>query len=232
MNVKEFIKSIQKNPKMFVDEVRIDYLDHLIVGFFVCLKGNNNAVDIDLQFHAHFTRWLVKWIQKNIVKKYEQKYFSWSQTLKDINITSDEIETVKLFFELCDKFFEKNENKEFSYKTNCSNRINLREFIKLIQKKPQAVLYEIRIDYLEYFIDGFKGCNAINDFGDDTAVQFHYYFSDWLVRWIQKNRNKKYKKQHFFWYHTLRDITKDEAEAVALFFTLCDKFYEEYENRK
>ena len=32
--------------------------------------------------------------------------------------------------------------------------------------------------------------------------------------------------------HKIRDITKDEAEAVALFFTLCDKFYEEYENRK
>ena len=108
MNVKEFIKSIQKNPKMFVDEVRIDYLDHLIVGFFVCLKGNNNAVDIDLQFHAHFTRWLVKWIQKNIDKKYEQKYFSWSQTLKDINITSDEIETVSYVISFLKKMRIKN----------------------------------------------------------------------------------------------------------------------------
>lgn len=232
MNVKEFIKIIQKNPKMFVDEVRTDYIEHLILGFFICCDVNNNATDIDLHFHAHFSRWLVRWIWKNIDKKYSQKYFSWSQTLKDIDITSNETEAVKLFFDLSDMFFEKYEDKEYPYKRNCSNRITLREYIKLIEKKPKAVLYEIRIDYLEYVIDGFKGCNAINDFGDNTAVQFHYYFSDWLVRWIQKNRNKKYKKQHFFWYHTLRDITKDEAEAVALFFTLCDKFYEEYENRK
>lgn len=33
MNVKEFIKIIQKNPKMFVDEVRTDYIEHLILDF-------------------------------------------------------------------------------------------------------------------------------------------------------------------------------------------------------
>lgn len=97
MNVKEFIKIIQKNPKMFVDEVRTDYIEHLILGFFICCDVNNNATDIDLHFHAHFSRWLVRWIWKNIDKKYSQKYFSWSQTLKDIDITSNETEAVKLF---------------------------------------------------------------------------------------------------------------------------------------
>ncbi|MFG6368264.1 MAG: hypothetical protein K1W16_07515 [Lachnospiraceae bacterium] len=101
-----------------------------------------------------------------------------------------------------------------------------------MKKKPQAVLNEVRIDYLEYVIDGFKGCNKINGFDDDIAVQFHYYFSDWLINWIQSNRDKKYEKQHFFWYHTFRDLTNDEEEAVTLFFTLCDKFFEEYENEK
>jgi len=232
MNVKEFIKIIQKNPKMFVDEVRTDYIEHLILGFFICCNVNNNATDIDLHFHAHFSRWLVRWIWKNVDKKYSQKYFSWSQTLKDINITNDEIQAVKLFFDLSDMFFEKYKVKEYPYKRNCNNRITLREYIKLIEKKPQAVLYEVRIDYLEYVIDGFKGCNGINDFGDDTAVQFHHYFSNWLVRWIQLNIDKKYEKQHFFWYHTFRDITNNEAEAVKLFFTLCDKFFKEYENKE
>lgn len=232
MNVKEFIKIIQKNPKMFVDEVRTDYIEHLILGFFICCDVNNNATDIDLHFHAHFSRWLVRWIWKNVDKKYSQKYFSWSQTLKDINITSDETQAVKLFFDLSDMFFEKYKDKEYPYKRNCSNRITLREYIKLIEKKPKAVLYEIRIDYLEYVIDGFRGCNGINDFGDNTAVQFHHYFSNWLVRWIQLNIDKKYEKQHFFWYHTFRDITNNEAEAVTLFFALCDKFFKEYENKK
>ena len=144
-----------------------------------------------MHFHAHFSRWLVRWIWKNVDKKYSQKYFSWSQTLKDINITNDEIQAVKLFFDLSDMFFEKYKVKEYPYKRNCNNRITLREYIKLIEKKPQAVLYEVRIDYLEYVIDGFKGCNGINDFGDDTAVQFHHYFSNWLVRWIQLNIDKK-----------------------------------------
>lgn len=231
MNVKEFIKIIQKNPKMFVDEVRTDYIEHLILGFFICCDVNNNTTDIDLHFHAHFSRWLVRWIWKNVDKKYSQKYFSWSQTLKDIDITSNETEAVKLFFDLSDMFFEKYKNKEYPYKRNCDNRVNLREYIKLIEKKPKAVLYEIRIDYLEYVIDGFKNCNKINDFDDETAVQFHYYFSDWLVNWIQSNIDKKYEKQHFFWYQTLRDITNNEAEAVTLFFTLCDKFFKEYENK-
>ncbi len=217
---------------MFVDEVRIDYIEHLIVGFFICNNVNNNAADIDLRFHAYFTGWLVNWIQKNIDRKYRQHCFSWSQTLKDIEITSNETEAVKLFFDLSDKFFKQNENKEYPHKTVCNKRATLREYIKLIEKKPQAFLNEVRIDYLEYVIDGFKVCNKINDFDDDTAVQFHYYFSDWLINWIQSNRDKRYEKQHFFWYHTFRDLTNDEEEAVTLFFTLCDKFFEEYENEK
>lgn len=107
--------------------------------------------------------------------------------------------------------------------------MNVKDFIKLIQKKPQAVIHEIRTDYLDYVIAGFLCCNAMNDRRDDVDQHFHYYFTDWLVKWINKNIDNKYKKQHVLWHQTLMDVINDEQEAVYLFFQLCDEFFEEYE---
>lgn len=111
MNVKEFINIIKKNPRMFVDEIRMDYLEHVICGFVSCNLLNKRGDNVDWQFHTYFWKWMVMWIKKNIDSKYEEKYCSWNKTLKDV--TGNETEAVELFYQLCDMFFEEYENKEY-----------------------------------------------------------------------------------------------------------------------
>ncbi|MDE7415717.1 MAG: hypothetical protein K2N44_05270 [Lachnospiraceae bacterium] len=109
MNVKEFIKAIQKHPQMFVHEVRTDYIEYMICGFICGNSMHKGADNIDHQFRCYFDKFLVAWIKKNVDRKYEQQHFSWSQILKDV--IDDETEAVELFFHLCDKFFEEYEKR-------------------------------------------------------------------------------------------------------------------------
>ena len=57
---------------------------------------------------------MVTWIKINIDGNYEEKYYSWNKTLKDV--TSNEAEAIELFFQLCDLFFDEYENKEFFHR--------------------------------------------------------------------------------------------------------------------
>ena len=116
MNVKEFIKLIKKNPRMFVDENRMDYIEHVIYGFVSCNLLNKRGDNVDMQFHTFFWKWMVTWIKINIDGNYEEKYYSWNKTLKDV--TSNEAEAIELFFQLCDLFFDEYENKEFCMVNN------------------------------------------------------------------------------------------------------------------
>jgi hypothetical protein len=119
MNVKEFIQAIKKNPRMFVEEIRMDYIEHVIYGFISCNLLNKRGDHIDLQFHNYFWNWMVTWIKKNIDRKYKEKYYSWNKTLKDV--TNNETETIELFFKLCDLFFEEYDNEELSMENNTSD---------------------------------------------------------------------------------------------------------------
>ena len=96
MNVKEFIKTIQKHPQMFVHEVRTDYIEYMISGFICGNSIHKGADNIDHQFRCYFDKFLVAWIKKNVDRKYEQQHFSWSQILKDV--IDDETEAVELFY--------------------------------------------------------------------------------------------------------------------------------------
>lgn len=106
---------------------------------------------------------------------------------------------------------------------------NVKYFIKNIQKKPIAYVHEVKTDYLEYLIDGFICCNLMYDRVDNEERYFHCYFVDWIVEWINKNIDNKYKRRSSLWHQILRDVTNDEQEAVALFFQLCDQFFKQYE---
>lgn len=107
--------------------------------------------------------------------------------------------------------------------------MNVKDFIKNIQKKPKAWLHEVRTDYLEYVIEGFICCNSMYDRADDEEISFRCYFVNWTVDYIRKNIDSQYEMKSFSWHQILKDVTNDEQEAFALFFQLSDLFFKQYE---
>lgn len=108
-------------------------------------------------------------------------------------------------------------------------KMNVKDFIKMIKKKPQVFVHEVRADYLEYVIEGFMCCNSMYKRTDNEEKCFHSHFVNWLVEWINKNLDNKYRMKSFYWHQILRDVTNDEQEAVDLFFQLCDLYFQQYE---
>lgn len=103
MDIKEFIAAIQNRPKMFVEEIRLDYLYYLIWGYLGSnlMKGYSG---IDEKFQAHFYNYVLEWVRKNVDENYERNSFFWYHIIRDV--TNTEEEAVDLFFKLSEKFFE------------------------------------------------------------------------------------------------------------------------------
>lgn len=104
MNIKEFIISVRNRPQMYIEEIRLDYIYYLVIGFLGSNLINKDSCIIDQNFKSHFFKWVLKWVKKNVDKEYEQKSFFWYHIFNEI--TSNEEEAVELFFNLCDEFFE------------------------------------------------------------------------------------------------------------------------------
>ena len=99
MNIKDFINAIQNRPKMYVEELRLDYIYYIIIGFLGSNLMNKN----------YFPNWLLEWVRKNKNEYYEKRSFYWYHIL--IDVTNSEEEAIMLFFELSDKFFEEEISK-------------------------------------------------------------------------------------------------------------------------
>ena len=104
MDIKTFISSIQNRPKMYVEEIRLDYIFYLIFGFLGSNMINGSIYNTDQKFKIYFSDWVLNWITNNIDKSYEQKSFFWYHYLCDV--TNSEEEAVELFFKLSSIFFE------------------------------------------------------------------------------------------------------------------------------
>lgn len=116
MQIKELISSIQKRPKMFVKEERIDYIFYLLFGYCGA-HSKLSEDDMDRSFCIWFGKWLIMWIEDNVDAEYSSKTAWWYDDIK--TIAKNEQDELNLFFELCNKFFEDYRNKTgyFSWRT-------------------------------------------------------------------------------------------------------------------
>ena len=109
MNIKDLINAIQSRPKMYVEELRLDYIYYIIIGFLGSNLMNKNACSLDQAYKNYFPNWLLEWVRKNKNEYYEKRSFYWYHIL--IDVTNSEEEAIMLFFELSDKFFEEEISK-------------------------------------------------------------------------------------------------------------------------
>lgn len=105
MGIEETIALMQKNPKMFVQEERIDYIFYFLDGGCAVMQSD----DIERHFTCWFGKWLIKWIEENFDKLYTPKTVFWYEDIKFI--AKDEQNDLKVFFDLCKLFFADYHNK-------------------------------------------------------------------------------------------------------------------------
>lgn len=104
MNIKEFINAIGNRPKMYVEEMKLDYIYYLVIGYLGCTLINKTDCIIEQKFKSHFPNWLLVWVKKNVDEKYERQSFFWHHILRDV--TNNESEAIELFFKLSNEFFQ------------------------------------------------------------------------------------------------------------------------------
>ncbi len=108
MQIEQLIDSIQKRPKMFVKEERIEYIYYFLFGY--CAANNKlSDNDIEQKFCYWFGKWLIMWIEDNVDAEYEPQTAYWYDDIK--NITRKGQNEVTIFFYLCKGFFEDYKNK-------------------------------------------------------------------------------------------------------------------------
>ena len=108
MNIKELIYSIKKRPGMFVETEKIEYIYYLISGYCgTCKHFSEN--EMEKEFRFLFGQWLIVWIRNNVDKDYIPSTGFWYNDLNEICIDGN---VTKLFYDLCDVFFDDYDNKK------------------------------------------------------------------------------------------------------------------------
>jgi len=104
MDVKQKIINIKGRPKMFISELRVDYIYHYLEGYLSCFKEFKLSIedDINLIFFSDFSHWTHEWINKNLAPV--DFSFVWYKMIKDA--TKNEDDATNLFFRISDEFFE------------------------------------------------------------------------------------------------------------------------------
>ena len=114
--------------------------------------------------------------------------------------------------------------------------MNIEALIKDMTMRPPMFIHPVNVYSIENFLRGHIGC-AIGDirkyefdYKSDICV-FRSFFDRWVYQWIRKNINKKYEPESLFWSDMLISVTKDADGAVELFFSLCEKFFEDFHSK-
>ena len=109
--------------------------------------------------------------------------------------------------------------------------MRIKELIHSMQIRPKMYVTEVRLDYIFHFFLGYCGANSKLP-GDEMDRRFCGWFCTWLFLWIENNVDTDYRPQSAAWYKDIIQITPDGQNEVDFFFDLCEKFFEDYENKR
>ena len=90
-NISELIRAINRRPKMFIPDLKIDQLYFYISGFLLAKKTNELLENIDILFCEEFNSWLAHKIN------YKNDYSNWWSMMED-SLYKDKFSTIMDFF--------------------------------------------------------------------------------------------------------------------------------------
>ncbi|MCH5268108.1 MAG: hypothetical protein J1E62_07165 [Lachnospiraceae bacterium] len=218
--IEGLLRQIKTQPQMLVEE-GVDYIFYSLLGRCVFNQdfGGKNISDIDKYFCTWFGRWLTGWIKENIDQQYEPKTLWWYHDIK--MIAGDEQNEAKVFFDLCDQFFEDYRERKMDH---------IEKVLRPMKIRPKMYVAEEGVDHIFYFFLGC--CVCYQDFGDKDIPDMDKYFCTWFGRWftgwIKENIDQQYEPKTLWWYHDIKMIAGDGQDEAKIFFELCDRFYKDY----
>ena len=89
-NISELIRAINRRPKMFIPDLKIDQLYFYISGFLLAKKTNELLENIDILFCEEFNSWLAHKIN------YKNDYSNWWYMMED-SLYKDKFSTIMDF---------------------------------------------------------------------------------------------------------------------------------------
>jgi len=104
INIEERIYNIRKRPKMYVHEVRLDYIYYLIAGSLGSNIGSRDVQNIDIAFKRDFNQWVEEWIYEKKEIDFRRKVVVWHKIIS--SCANGDEEAVNLFYQISSEFFE------------------------------------------------------------------------------------------------------------------------------
>ena len=104
--------------------------------------------------------------------------------------------------------------------------MDIKEYISKVRKMPEAFVPDGRMDHYWYLLHGHLTTNRMNKMNYEQNEKFILYFTKWLWAWVRTRVDKNYELRSLYWHHIIEDVTDSESESRALFFELCDEFFQ------
>ncbi|MBD5469720.1 MAG: hypothetical protein HDR19_00990 [Lachnospiraceae bacterium] len=119
MNIEQLINNVKKRPGMYVGCLELQSIVHFINGFMFNNVISNKLDIVDKEFKDKFHDWAREQLEKkyNIEFKENRGYFYY---ITQVNQNPEE--GLKIFFDLCDEFFEEFHKKAAS-ESNIGNGV-------------------------------------------------------------------------------------------------------------
>ena len=116
--------------------------------------------------------------------------------------------------------------------------MKIKQTLDTMRQRPGMYIEDKRIDYIFYLLDGYcvgwkkavKDGQKVDD-DDEMSGNFTVWFGQWLKMWIEDNIDPEFRVS-VQWYKNIKAITKDGQDEFDVFFELCDKFFDDYKNRR
>lgn len=107
----------------------------------------------------------------------------------------------------------------------------IEETINSMKRRPGMYVKKENVEYIYHFVSGnCLACQYLSD--DEMDRMFNEWFGKWLLQWIKENVSPQYEPVIFYWYLDIKAIAGGEEKEVPLFYELCEKFFDDYRNRR
>lgn len=111
-----------------------------------------------------------------------------------------------------------------------SDKMDIENVLLLIKHRPEIYIGAVNIHALELFLSGFLFNNLSNDRKYFIDICFRDRIHDWIKKEIEKRKNIQFELNVGYDYY-IEAVCDNGEQEVALFFELCEEFFEEMKNK-
>lgn len=110
-----------------------------------------------------------------------------------------------------------------------TENMDIEQFINIIKLRPGMFIGDANINNMRNFVGGCLFNNLICDRKYLMDISFKKKFHDWVKQNIEKKKGIKFELNVGYDYY-IEAVCESGEQEIALFFELCEEFFEEMRN--